>query len=118
MPAAGPFGSGQKSRSQAGMQCLQCGKSVPLLKRLAGSEFCSDAHRSEYQREFSQLALGRLLQSKPAEAEAQAQPRTAALLTPTAATPAAAVPTQTSPKTAPAAATPPKTPQPSPVSRA
>jgi hypothetical protein len=40
-----------------------------MLKRLAGSEFCSDAHRREYQQEYSQLALGRLLQSKPAEAQ-------------------------------------------------
>ena len=47
------------------MRCLQCGKDLPLLKRLAGSEFCSDAHRKEYQQEYSDLALGRLLQSKP-----------------------------------------------------
>ncbi len=47
------------------MRCLQCGKDLPLLKRLAGSEFCSDAHRREYQQEYSDLALGRLLQSKP-----------------------------------------------------
>ncbi len=32
---------------------------------MAGSEFCSDAHRREYQQEYSDLALGRLLQSKP-----------------------------------------------------
>jgi hypothetical protein len=32
---------------------------------MAGSEFCSDAHRREYQKEYSDLALGRLLQSKP-----------------------------------------------------
>ncbi len=38
-----------------------------MLKRLAGSEFCSDAHRREYQHEYSQLALGRLMQSRPAE---------------------------------------------------
>ncbi|HSR07154.1 MAG TPA: hypothetical protein VLM42_08395 [Bryobacteraceae bacterium] len=47
------------------MRCLQCGKDLPLLKRMAGSEFCSDAHRREYQKEYSDLALGRLLQSKP-----------------------------------------------------
>lgn len=47
------------------MRCLQCGKDLPLLKRMAGSEFCSDAHRREYQQEYSDLALGRLLQSKP-----------------------------------------------------
>ncbi|MDP8991122.1 MAG: hypothetical protein M3N41_13705, partial [Acidobacteriota bacterium] len=47
------------------MRCLQCGKDLPLLKRMSGSEFCSDAHRREYQKEYSDLALGRLLQSKP-----------------------------------------------------
>src|SRR5665213_2991647 len=47
------------------MRCLQCGKDLPLLKRMAGCEFCSDAHRREYQKEYSDLALGRLLQSKP-----------------------------------------------------
>lgn len=44
---------------------------------MAGTEFCSDAHRREYQQEYSQLALGRLLQSKPAEPEkppAKAEP--------------------------------------------
>lgn len=51
------------------MRCLQCTKPVPLLKRLAGNEFCSDAHRREYQQEYSQLALGRLLQSKATEPE-------------------------------------------------
>jgi len=44
---------------------------VPLFKRLAGSEFCSDAHRREYQHEYSQLALGRLMQSHPNESQAQ-----------------------------------------------
>ncbi len=56
------------------MRCLQCGKAIPLLKRLGGSnEFCSEAHRREYQHEFSQLALGRLLQSQPAEFQMQAE---------------------------------------------
>jgi hypothetical protein len=53
------------------MRCLQCGKNIPLFKRLAESEFCSEAHRREYQQEYSELALGRLLQSKPAEAQVQ-----------------------------------------------
>ena len=54
------------------MRCLQCGKGIPLFKRLGGSsEFCSDAHRREYQREYSQLALGRLLQSNPIESQAE-----------------------------------------------
>ena len=53
------------------MRCLQCGKGIPLFKRLGGSsEFCSDAHRKEYQREYSQLALGRLMQSHPSEPKA------------------------------------------------
>src|SRR2546429_8675263 len=56
------------------MRCLQCGKDVPLLKRMTGSEFCSDAHRREYQREYSQLALGRLLQTKPTEVEKASTP--------------------------------------------
>ncbi len=57
------------------MRCLQCGKGIPLLKRLGGSsEFCSDAHRREYQHEFSQLALGRLLQAQPAESQLQPAP--------------------------------------------
>lgn len=43
---------------------------MPLLKRMAGSEFCSEAHRREYQHEYSQLALGRLLQSQPTETQA------------------------------------------------
>src|SRR5882724_4528321 len=52
------------------MRCLQCGKSIPLFKRLGGSsEFCSDAHRKEYQREYSQLALGRLMQSHSSESQ-------------------------------------------------
>src|SRR3954469_18356522 len=51
------------------MRCLQCGKEIPMLKRLAGSEFCSDVHRREYKEEYSQLALGRLQQSKPSHAD-------------------------------------------------
>src|SRR5882672_7333382 len=47
------------------MRCLHCGKDLPLLKRLSGGEFCSDAHRRDYQQEFSDLALTRLLQARP-----------------------------------------------------
>jgi hypothetical protein len=46
------------------MRCLHCGKALPLLKRLSGGEFCSDAHRREYQQEYSQLALSRLQQTR------------------------------------------------------
>ena len=57
------------------MRCLQCGKAIPLFKRLGGSsEFCSDAHRKEYQREYSQLALGRLMQSHSSELKVQPVP--------------------------------------------
>ncbi len=44
-----------------------------MFKRMAGSEFCSDAHRREYKEEYSQLALGRLLQSKPTESDEKAR---------------------------------------------
>jgi hypothetical protein len=47
------------------MRCLRCGKDLPLLKRLSGGEFCSDAHRREYHQEYSELALSRLLQALP-----------------------------------------------------
>ncbi len=51
------------------MRCLYCGKELALLKRwTGGGEFCSDAHRQQYQEEYSQLALNRLLQAKPQEA--------------------------------------------------
>lgn len=48
------------------MRCLFCGKELALLKRLrGGAEFCSEAHRKEYQDQYEQLALARLLQAKP-----------------------------------------------------
>jgi hypothetical protein len=50
---------------------LYCGKELALLKRLrGGGEFCSDAHRQQYQEEYNQLALNRLLQAKEAPKEA------------------------------------------------
>src|ERR1700676_5116465 len=63
------------------MRCLQCGKEVPMFKRLAGSEFCSEAHRREYKEEYSQLALGRLLQSKPPETEEKAGVKAGTMVT-------------------------------------
>jgi hypothetical protein len=47
------------------MRCLHCGKELALFKRLTKGEFCSDEHRQAYQREYSQMALSRLLQAKP-----------------------------------------------------
>jgi hypothetical protein len=65
------------------MRCLYCGKELALLKRLrGGGEFCSDAHRQQYQEEYNQLALNRLLQAKPATEESAPE-------TPQAAPPAA-----------------------------
>jgi hypothetical protein len=49
------------------MRCLYCGKELALFKRLTGVEFCSDTHRQQYQDEYNQLALSRLLQAKPKE---------------------------------------------------
>jgi len=54
------------------MQCLYCGKHLPLLRKLMGSgEFCSDAHRDKYHEEYNRLAMSRLLQaqSRPEEAK-------------------------------------------------
>lgn len=50
---------------QKPMRCLHCGKELALFKRLTRGEFCSDEHRQAYQREYSQMALSRLLQAKP-----------------------------------------------------
>ena len=45
---------------------FSAGKELALLKRLrGGGEFCSEAHRKEYQEQYEQLALARLLQAKP-----------------------------------------------------
>lgn len=61
------------------MRCLYCGKELALLKRwTGGGEFCSDAHRQQYQDEYNQLALNRLLQAKPpAETPKEAAPKPA-----------------------------------------
>src|SRR5438105_15856087 len=57
------------------MQCLFCGKELALLKRLrGGGEFCSEAHRKEYQEQYEQLALARLLQAKPPAEQAAQRP--------------------------------------------
>ena len=57
------------------MQCLFCGKELALLKRLrGGGEFCSEAHRKEYQEQYEQLALARLLQAKPPAEQATSRP--------------------------------------------
>src|SRR5437763_2246366 len=56
------------------MRCLYCGKELALLKRwTGGGEFCSDAHRQQYQEEYNQLALSRLLQAEPTSEPAAQQ---------------------------------------------
>src|SRR5436190_3839107 len=62
------------------MQCLFCGKELALLKRLrGGAEFCSEAHRKEYQDQYEQLALARLIQAKPPTEPAAPLGRSSAL---------------------------------------
>jgi hypothetical protein len=48
------------------MHCLYCDRPLALLKRLTGDgAFCSKEHRKIYQKEHSQLAVARLLESQP-----------------------------------------------------
>ena len=77
------------------MRCLYCGKELALLKRwTSGGEFCSDTHRQQYQEEYNQLALNRLLQAKP-QATKSPEPKQP--------DPAPAAPAADPPKAAPAA---------------
>lgn len=46
------------------MRCLQCGKRLSVLRRLAGSEFCSESHKRQYMEEQETLGLARLIESK------------------------------------------------------
>jgi hypothetical protein len=62
------------------MRCLFCGKDLPLFKRLTGGEFCSDAHRQQYQQEYSQLALKRLLQAQLPEDPKKQDDKTASAI--------------------------------------
>ena len=60
-----------------GMRCLQCGKKLSLLRKIANDEFCSAEHRDLYRHYESQIALNRLNESqvriaRPSPAEAMA----------------------------------------------
>jgi hypothetical protein len=46
------------------MRCLQCGKKLNLLRKIASGEFCSAEHREHYRSNESQLALARLKESQ------------------------------------------------------
>lgn len=53
------------------LHCLYCERPLALLHRLTGDkEFCSKDHRRLYMKEHGELALSRLLQSRP-QAEAK-----------------------------------------------
>ncbi|MFN7918616.1 MAG: hypothetical protein U0Q16_00875 [Bryobacteraceae bacterium] len=56
------------------MQCLLCGKKIPLLRKLKDPDFCSEAHRDEYAQTQSSLALSRLLESTRVGAKAVPEP--------------------------------------------
>lgn len=91
------------------MRCLHCGKELALLKRwTGGGEFCSDAHRQQYQEEYNKLALTRLLQARESERaapdpqpEAKPAPAAKASVTEPAAVPASARRALEAPKPAP-----------------
>ncbi len=58
------------------MQCLYCGKHLPLLKKLTGGgEFCSDAHKEKYHEEYNRLALTRLLQAQSRPEDIKIDPK-------------------------------------------
>jgi hypothetical protein len=46
------------------MRCLQCGKPLSLLRRLADAEFCTADHRALYQRHQERLVLARLRENE------------------------------------------------------
>jgi hypothetical protein len=96
-------GTGDHSAVKDGALCRFCGNKLGLLQRLAKSEFCSTAHRTEYLREQEELALACLqealaISEAPApelkfEAETQVEPeisRPAAFVGREAAAPASA----------------------------
>ena len=59
------------------MSCLQCGQHVTLLRRLVlGGEFCSDAHKRQYQEDYRSLILKRLLQAQSEAEDRRIPPRT------------------------------------------
>lgn len=46
-----------------GVQCLWCGENLPLFKRMAKSDFCSDDHSIKYYNEWQGIMLERLRSS-------------------------------------------------------
>ncbi len=56
------------------MICLLCGAKVPFFRRLSDPEYCSDAHRSEHERDMAEQALARLTR-KPIPAKFAESPK-------------------------------------------
>ncbi len=46
------------------MECLHCGKRLPLLRRLSDGEFCIPEHRTAYHDEQQRLAVKRLIDAR------------------------------------------------------
>src|SRR5512147_1765545 len=71
------------------MICLLCGAKVPFFRRLSDPEYCSDAHRSEHERDMAEQALARLTRKpipakfaeRPKESEVELRPFTIPPLT-------------------------------------
>lgn len=59
------------------MRCLQCGKRLPILRKLTDGEFCSANHRKKFHDEQEKLALARLLESRDRIAELTSRPTAA-----------------------------------------
>lgn len=68
------------------LNCIYCGKKLPMVKKLTSEEFCSVAHRKAYHDEQEQLALARLVEDqqrrKPARKAAIAKEKPAAVAAP------------------------------------
>ncbi len=56
------------------MNCIYCGKKLPMVKKFTSEEFCSVAHRQAYHHEQEQLAVARLLEDQTRRKPARKQP--------------------------------------------
>src|SRR5688500_195539 len=65
------------------MRCIHCGKRLAVLRKLTDGEFCSSAHRKQFQLEQEQLALARLLETQE-RLQAERLPRELEVVTQTA----------------------------------
>lgn len=56
------------------MNCIYCGKKLPMVKKFTSEEFCSVAHRQAYHHEQEQLAVARLLEDQTRRKPARKRP--------------------------------------------